>query len=253
MDRPSQPDTEAGRSTVDTVMSLLGAFDERHRVMGVRELARRSGIPRSTAHRAIGQLVAWGALERTDDGVQIGVRLFEIGTLAPTHARLREAALPYAHHLAEFTRLTVNLAVREGSQIVYLEKITQASHRVSHTRLGGRGDAHATGLGKALLAFASASEIDAVLSQPLRPVTPHTIVDPALLRRDLAATRARRVAFDLEESRAGLFCVASPILDAAGAPIAAISVTGATTRAQVEEHAGALRTAALAIGRAVAP
>jgi IclR family acetate operon transcriptional repressor len=252
MTRPPQPDTDAGRSAVDTVMAILGSFDEHHRVMGVREISRRAGIPKSSVHRTVGQLLAHGALERRGAGVQIGVRLFELGTLAPTQATLRDAALPFAHHLSEFTRLTVNLAVREGSQIVYLEKISQAAHRIPHTRLGGRGDVHATGLGKALLAFSPEHEIDDVLAAPLRALTPQTLVDPVALRAELAEIRARRVAFDLEESSPGLFCVAAPILDAGARPIAAISVTGATTRRQVEEHAGSLRTAALAISRAAA-
>jgi len=252
MSRPGEQDTNPSRSVVDSVLAILGSFDADHRVMGIREISRRSGVPRSTTHRLTQQLIDGGALERGDDGsVQIGVRLFEIGTLAPAHVAIRDAALPFAHHLNEFTRLTVNLAVQEGSDAVYLEKITTPTLHVPHTRTGGRAHLHATGLGKALLAFSPQQVVDDVLSQPLARVTAHTIVDPDRLRRDLAAIRTRRIAFDLEESRLGLFCVAAPILDSSGTAIAAISVTGATHRSQVEEHAGAVRTAALAIGRAV--
>lgn len=255
MSRPTEQDTErgsdAGRTAVDTVLAILETFDHAHRRLGIREIARRSGVPRSTAHRVVTRLLERGALERGEDGrVQVGVRLFEIGTLAPTHTTIRDAAAPYAHHLSEFTQLTVNVATREGTEVVYLEKIATRV-AVPHTRVGGRAHLHATGLGKAILAFCPPAFIDEVLAAPLAATTNRTITDPARLRAELALIRARRVAFDLEEFQPGIFCVASPILDASGAPVAAISVTDATRRTQAELHAGAVRTAALAIGRAL--
>jgi IclR family acetate operon transcriptional repressor len=255
MDRPTEQDTnpqrESGRSVIDSVMAVLAAFDHAHRRLGVREISRRSGVARSTAHRIVTRLLEHGALERGDDGrIQVGVRMFEIGTLAPTHTTIRDAAAPYAHHLSEFTQLTVNVATREGAEVVYLEKIA-SRETVQDTRLGGRADLHATGLGKAILAFSSPTFIDAVVAGPLPAMTRNTITDPQRLRAELEAIRSRRVAFDLEEFRPGMFCVASPILDSNGAPIAAISVTDATRRTQAELHAGAVRTAALAIGRAL--
>jgi len=232
-------------------MAILASFDSAHRRLGVREIARRSGIPRSTAHRAVQRLLAWGALEHAGaSGVQIGVRLFEVGTLAPTQMKIRDAAAPYAHHLNEFTQLTVNVAAREGDEVVYLEKIS-TREPVPHTRLGGRASLHATALGKAILASCASGFIDEVLSRPLPAWTERTITDPGALRSELTLIRTRRIAYDLEEWKSGVFCVASPILDAAGTPIAAISVTGATRRTQAELHAGAVRTAAMAIGRAI--
>jgi IclR family acetate operon transcriptional repressor len=256
MHRPTEQDIEASnggqRTTVDAVVDILEAFDGGHRLQTVRELARRSGVPRSTTHRIVRQLLARRMLESTPRGrIQVGVRMFELGTLAPTHSTIREAALPFAHHLREFTRLTVNVAVREGADVVYLEKLSVPRTRVPHTRQGGRASMHTTALGKAMLAFRPLAEIDEYVSRPLRAATTHTITDPGALRRELELARQRRVAFDLEESGEGLFCVASPILDSAGFSVAAISVTGATLQSQVEEHSGAVRTAALAISRSI--
>lgn len=256
MHRPTQQDTapsNAGpRSTVDAVVDILETFDSGHRLQSVRGLARRSGVPSSTAHRIVRHLLERGVLETGPGGrIQIGVRMFELGTLAPTHSTIREAALPFAHHLREFTQLTVNVAVREGADVVYVEKLSVPKVRVPHTRQGGRASMHATALGKAILAFRPMAEIDRYLSRPMRAVTAHTITDPIALRRELDTARQRRVAFDLEESGKGLFCVAAPILDTVGSSLAAISVTGATLQSQVEEHAGAVRTAAHAISRSI--
>lgn len=254
MARPTVQDGAPGPepfSAVGKAFALLDAFSAESPELSIRELARRAGVPRSTAHRLVGELLDWGALERTPGGVRLGMKLFELGSLAPAPIPLRDAALPYAHHLHEVTGLTVNLAVRSGTEIVYLEKIRSRSLRVPHSRLGGRLAAHATGLGKAILAFSDAEVVDAVLAARLVAVTPKTIVEPDRLRAELATVRGRRVAYDVEESQLGLFCVAAPILDDRGRAVGAISVTGATALAQAQRFAPAVSTTALAIAGAL--
>jgi DNA-binding IclR family transcriptional regulator len=166
---------------------------------------------------------------------------------------LREVALPYAHDLGEVTKLTVNLAVREGNDIVYVEKLSTRSLRVPHSRLGGRLSAHATGLGKAMLAFSDAETVSSVIDGGLQPLTSRTITDPAALRAELTTVRRLRVAYDLEESQLGLFCVAAPILLAGDEPIGAISVTGATAKSEAARMAPAVQATALAIARVLRP
>lgn len=264
MERPTQQDTgspgvaepadPAERSAVRKALDLLDVFGPGSGELSIREIARRAGVPRSTAHRLVAELVEWGALERSPGGgLRLGMKLFELGSRAPAPGSLREAALPYAHHLHEVTRLTVNVAVRDGGEIVYLEKISSRSLRVPHSRLGGRLAAHATGLGKAILAFSDPGVVDAVLAGPLAAATPATITDPERLRAELATVRERRVAYDVEESQPGLFCVAAPILDAQGRAIGAISVTGATALDQAERFAPAVSTTALAVAGALRP
>src|SRR5690606_23277329 len=124
-----------GVSSLRRALSLLDVFSPSHPVLTIRDIAKRSGIPRSTAHRIVQDLLDWGALERGEDGLRLGVKLFELGTMAPTQTTLREAASPFLHTLNEVSRLTANLAVREGMEIVYLEKIVSASLRVPHTRM----------------------------------------------------------------------------------------------------------------------
>jgi len=247
MTSPSQQDVT---SSVERALALLDAFSSEHREMSIRELAARSGVPRSTTHRLAQILVDWGALERSRRGLRLGVKLFELGTLAPSHTTLRDAAAPYLHTLHEVTKLTANFAVREGNEIVYLEKINTRDLRVPHTRLGGRGTLHATALGKALLAFNEQDEAGlAALAPTLTPITSHTLTDVLSLRKALARARGEGVAYDVEESQVGLFCVAAPVLDRHGHAIAAVSVTGATALSQAQKFAPTVIATAFAISR----
>jgi len=249
MASPVEQDTP---SSLRRALSLLDAFTAEHRELSIRELSSRSGVSRSTTHRLAQELVQWGALERTAGGLCLGVKLFELGTLAPSHTTLREAAAPFLHTLHEVTKLTANLAVREADHIVYLEKINARQLRVPHTRLGGRGTLHATALGKAIMAFTPDFDPGG-LATSMVALTPHTLTSPAALARDLAEVRARRVAYDVEESRLGLFCVAAPVVDRQGRAVAAISVTGATALSQAQQFAPTVAAMAMAIARAVAP
>lgn len=250
MTRPGEQDAP---SAVRKALGLLDAFTPETPELSIRELSRLSGVARSTTHRLVGELLEWGALERTTAGVRLGMKLFELGSLASTSVTLRGAALPYAHHLHEVTQLTVNVAVRDGREIVYLDKITSRALTVPHSRQGGRNPLHATGLGKAILAYSDPADVDELLAEPLDPLTPKTIVDPAAFRAELARVRERRVAYDVEESRLGLFCVAAPVLDARGRAVGAISVTGATALDQAERFAPAVSTTALAVAGALRP
>lgn len=248
MPRPVVQDTS---SSLQRALALLDAFSGEKREMSVRELAARSGVTRSTAHRLAKELVDWGGLERTSGGLRLGVKLFELGAMAPSPTSLREASMPYLHTLHEVTRLTANLAVREGMEIVYLEKISSRRLHVPHTRLGGRGTLHATALGKAILAFSQDRGDVGGLETRLTRLTDHTITDPHMLSRELRRVRAQRVAYDVEESQEGLFCVAAPIVSGHGPAIGAVSVTGATALSHAERFAPTVMATAAAISRSV--
>ncbi|AYF97619.1 IclR family transcriptional regulator [Protaetiibacter intestinalis] len=232
---------------------LLDAFTPDRPELTLRELAARAGVPRSTTHRLVGELLAWGALERGPRGVRLGVKLFELGALAPTPNRLVAGASAHLHALREVTGLTANLAIREGGHLVYLDKIGARDLRVPHSRLGGRGALHATALGKAILAFSPQPDVDELLAHPLAALTRATITDPDALRTELARVRRAGAAYDLAESFDGLFCVAAPVRDRRGAAVAALSVTGATARAQAERFAPAVIATARTLERELDP
>jgi IclR family acetate operon transcriptional repressor len=233
-------------STVLQAFRLLDLFDGKHGELSLIELAHGLAKPKSTTHRLAADLVRAKALERTTRGYQLGMKLFEYGTQVPNQRRIREASMPFLQDLRELTNLTANLATRDGSEIVYIEKLVSRTTVVPHTRSGGRLPVHCTALGKALLAFAPSDEISAFLELPLARVTSHTIVESRLLRRELAEIRRSRLAFDNEESEMGLFCVAAPIV-VRDKVVASISVTGATA----QEHTRTVAPTVAAVARAL--
>lgn len=249
--RPAEQDAGSA-SSLSRGLALLDLFTSPDQVLSISELARRSGVPKSTTHRLVLDLIAWGALERGPAGISLGVRLFELGSLVPSSSTLRDLALPFAHNLNEVTKLTSNIAIREGNEVLYIEKITTRTLKVPHSRVGGRARMHATALGKAILAFSDPHFVDSVLSGPLQQQTEKTITDPAELWKELGNVRRERVAYDVEESRLGLFCVSAPVFNGQGGPVAgAISVTGATELAIAKRYAPAVLATAMALSSAL--
>jgi IclR family transcriptional regulator, acetate operon repressor len=145
----------------------------------------------------------------------------------------------------------VHLAVPDAIDVVYVQKIDARGGPPIPSRLGGRMPAYCTGVGKAILAHAPHAVLDAVLAAGLRRRAPRTVIAPGLLHKELAAIRERGVAEEHEESTVGIACVAAPILDREGTPVAAVSITGWANRIDTSRLAPAVRTAALGISRSL--
>lgn len=236
-------------AVVARIGALLSAFRPGDGALGVSELARRTDLPKSTVHRLAGNLVDAGLLERSGTSLRLGLRLFEIGQLATGHRDLVDAARPVLADLRSATRNSVHLARIEGTEVVYFEVLPGPDAPDLPSRVGGRMPAHATGVGKAILAFSAPAVVDAVISGGLPRLSGRTITSPAILRRQLQRIRDDGVAYEREESGNGTVCVACPILDADGAPIAAVSVAGWSNRMRPERVAPAVRAAALTLSR----
>jgi DNA-binding IclR family transcriptional regulator len=210
------------------MLAVLDAFDPRHSSLTLSEISRRSGLSLTTTHRLVGELRAWGALERDPDGrYGIGLRLLELGALAPHGLQLRELALPQLDDLHQATRANVHLAVRDGSDVVYVEALRARGAIRILSRLGGRWPLHATGTGLVLLAFAPPDVMEAVLAAPLRGFTPDTVTDPAVLRRTLAEVRRTGVAVADNQLTADspALAVAVPVRGPGDEVVAALGVT----------------------------
>lgn len=237
------------RSVLGRAFALLTCFTAADSELSLAELSGRTGIPKATVHRLVGQLAQWGAVEQTPAGVRLGMRLFELGQLAPRHRDLRESALPHMEDLQQATAHTVHLAVLDGTEVVYLEKLLGRGGPPLPSRVGGRMPAYCTGVGKALLAFSpDAAAVEAATSDMVR-LTPHTITIPAVLQRELADIRRSGLAFDREESTPGVVCVACPVLGRAHDVVAAVSISGWSNRLDTGRVASAVRTATLSISR----
>jgi DNA-binding IclR family transcriptional regulator len=239
-----------GEPVVDRALALLAAFDASRRTLSLRELSRRSGIPVSSTLRLAGRLLAWGALERDEQGrYSIGLRLLEVASLAPRGHGLRQVALPFMSDLAAVTRQHVQLAVREGHEATLVERFSSHSAVAVRYRVGGKLPLHCTGMGLALLAFAPLEVQEEVLAQPLRGEPDQNLIPPAMMRRTLAEVRRERLAIYRRMEEPPIVAVAAPIFGEREEAIAAIGLLLPEREAQPRRIGYAVQTAAQSISR----
>lgn len=252
--RPDETDQQATTPVLPSVMKalqLLDAFRGAGPTLGVSEIARRAGVPKSTAFRLLTHLEQGGYVERIGRDYCLGRHLFELGNSVPLCRPdgLRETAAPHLGVLVVKTQRLVNLAVLEGTEVVYLEKIHGHDSVQVESTVGGRMPAGCSGLGKAMLAFSGRDAIRTVLEGGLVRRTPYSLADPARFLKELSRIRAEGVAFDREEIQLGLVCAAAPILGRDGRAVAAVSVSGPATRFNPMTAAAEVRRTAEAISR----
>lgn len=233
-------------------LRLLESFTPAAPTLSLGELARRSGYPLTTVHRLTTDLLAWGALERDANGhMHIGLRLWEVASLAPRGALLREVAMPVMEDLSQITHENVQLGILDGHDVIFLERIAGKNAIPVKTRVGGRFPAAATGMGLALLAHADPAIQEAVLSAPLERFTDRTITDPEVLRRTLASVRRTEVAISDRQVTMDAVSVAAPIFSRPGVAVASVSLVVAADTANTASLAPLVRAAARTIGRAL--
>ena len=243
----------APASAADRLLAVLAAFDRTASALSLTEISRRAGLTLPTAHRLVGLLTTWGALERDASGAyHIGLRLWEIGALAPRGLALREAAMPYLEDLYEATHENVQLAVRDGMDVVYIERISGRSAVGVLARVGAHWPLHATGVGLVLLAHCDpAFQEEYLASEQLASFTPFTVTDPATLRRMLAEVRRCGFAISERQITDDALSVAAPVRGAHGEVVAAVSVVVPCAGARTSALAPAVRLAGLGISRAL--
>ncbi|QYJ03056.1 IclR family transcriptional regulator [Nocardioides panacisoli] len=239
------------RSVTARALSILAAFDTRHRALTLSELARRADLPVATTHRLLGELAAWGAVKRRDSGdYVIGRRLWSVGLLAPVETGLRELASPFLHDLYGATRATVHLAVRDGTQALYLDRLAGHASVPVISEIGVRLPLSTTGVGKVLLAHAPPEVRTEVLAH-LRRHTPYTITQPGLLQRQLDRVLEEDIATTTEEMTLGACSIAVPIRR--GTEVVASLGVVVPNLQQQAQLASAMQVSARSIGRALSP
>lgn len=221
-------DSARSDSSASKVLRLLDAFVGPQAHLGLTELADRAKLPRSTAHRLLGTLAREGYVHRVRGRYCLSNRTFEVGHHAMTVRPngLRERAMPFLTDLFLQTRQTVHLAILDGAEVLYLEKIFGHNSVRTGTSVGARRPAHATALGKALLAASAENVWQEALGKPLLRYTERTWVNPDRIERQLHEVRGQGFATDRDELIRGLSCVAAPIRDPlTGEVVAAVSVS----------------------------
>ena len=256
-------DASGGPSVTSKALGILAAFTAQQPRLTLSEIGRRTGLPLTTAHRLVGELVGWGALERDEAGrYRIGLRLWEVASLAPRSPGLRERAMPFLEDLYEVTHENVQLAVRDGLEAVYVERISGRQAVSVVSRVGGRLPLHATGVGQVLLAYAPAEVQDGVLAAQLKAFTKFTITEPRRLRQVLAEVRRTETAVCDQHVELGSLSIAAPVfgppdgaaeISAGPSVVAALSVVVPSEGADRLALVPAVRAAARGISRRLTP
>jgi DNA-binding IclR family transcriptional regulator len=245
--------TEESSSSVQSVkraIAILRSFSLEQPERAVGELSREMGLHKSTVSRLMATLEEGGLLSRNPETqrYRLGIDLIGLAAQVVNHADVREIARPLLRQLASECQESVNLVVLDGGQVMNLEQFVAPARQVKNIgRVGRRMWAHSTAAGRVLLAHLPPEELDVALAGGLEGFTPHTITDPAHLRRELSKIRAEGCAIVQEELEEGLNAVAAPIYDHTGQVMAALGVAGPAYRVTPErfpELVGQLRMAA---------
>lgn len=220
-DRPGLPPSMVERMTL-----ILDAFTTPSTRLTLEQVARTTHLPRSTAHRILDQLVRLEWLSHSSFGYALGSRSLGLGGSGGSHLELREAAAAALHDLQIRTGLVVHLAILDGAEVRYLDKVGGRFASAVPSRVGGRAPAHCTALGKAMLAWLPAEEVESVVVPALGRQTSRTICDISTLHQELSRIRARNgLAFERGECFPEISCVAAAVRGPEG-PVGAISMVG---------------------------
>jgi DNA-binding IclR family transcriptional regulator len=218
---------------IERMMALLDALTSYPDPVSLKELATATGLHPSTAHRILNDMVTKRFVDRSEPGTyRLGMRLLELGNIVKSRLNVREAALPYMQALHRKTQQTVNLSVRQGDEIVYIDRAFSERSGMQVVRaIGGRAPLHLTSIGKLFLSADDAKLVRAYATRTgLAGNNKNSITDLAKLERELSLVRARGYARDNEELELGVRCMAAGVRDDAGRLIAGLSISAPADR-----------------------
>ena len=219
--------------SLSRALKLLNALAVHSQGLSLSEVAGYVGLPNSTAHRLLTTLQneRYVRFESERSVWLIGVQAFCVGAAFVRSRDLVTIARPYMRRLMEQSGETVNLAIADRGEVIYIAQVETQKMMRAIAGPGGRAPMHCSGLGKALLAVADAATLDKLMgSMELHRETAYTLITAQDLERDLDKARAHGFAVDNEENVVGLRCVAAVIYDEHSSPLAALSVSGPTAR-----------------------
>ena len=232
---------------IDRMMSLLDALAAKSEPVALKDLANATGLHPSTAHRILNDMVVGRFVDRaeTPGAYRLGMRLLELGNLVKARLSVREAALEPMRELHRKTGQTVNLSVRQGDEIVYIDRSYSERSGMQVVRaIGGRAPLHLTSSGKLFLAFDDSRLVRAYASRTgLAGHTRNSITEVAKLERELATVRSHGYARDNEELELGVRCIAAGVRDDSGRLVAGLSVSAPAERMRDEWISDLLATA----------
>jgi DNA-binding IclR family transcriptional regulator len=219
--------------SLERAFCLLELLGEADHAVAISELARMSGLPLGTTHRLLDTLARLQYVEHdpVSHRYALGPRILHLRPPTLDKHNLGMQAMPVMKALMQRVNETVHLAVLDGGEIVYIDRIEGLQTQGMYTRIGKHNAVHCTALGKAMMAFQPAETVEQVIRERgLPPFTPNTLTTPEAFAAELEKVRAQGFAVDNQEGETGVRCVAAPLRDYSGAVVAALSISGPTAR-----------------------
>jgi DNA-binding IclR family transcriptional regulator len=217
--------TATGESSLTRAVRVLEAFTPDEPELSVGEIARRSGLHVATASRIVGQLAEHGLLSRGEDRrVRIGMRMWELAARASPTRSLRDAAMPYLEDLHAVVGHHAQLAVLDGEDVLFLERLSSRDAVINYSRIAGRLPLHISSSGVVLLAYGPAELRERILARPLERYTPATYTSPDRLRALFTQVRGQGYVLLAGHVHPDATGIAVPVRDALGEVVAALSV-----------------------------
>ena len=229
--------SDSPSAAVERALAMLEAVAQAADGLSNAEISRKLNIPKSSASYILRTLETQGYLTRDAESgkYRVGLKILSLSRGALGGRDVRGIALPIMRHLTQQTGLTCHLAVLDGPEAVYIEKVEPEGFIRMDTWVGRRMSVHATSVGKAIVAHIPQEQLEQILrKRGMEKRTPKTLTTVPRLLKELEKVRAQGYAVDDEENNLGARCVGAPIFDSAGRPIAAVSVSGPASR--LEAH-----------------
>ena len=228
-----QPEAKGSIQVIERMMSLVDALAQTPEPASLKALSKATGLHPSTAHRILAAMTHSQLVERYEAGTYaLGVRFLELGNVVKSRFNIRDIALPFMQSLHETLGEAINLGIRDGDEIMYLERTSSGRSLVRVVYLvGARAPLHLTSLGKLFLAADSSANVRAYAERTGLPgKTPYSLTSLDQLVKELDTIRRTDLAYDNEEAEIGLRCVAAPIRNDEGTVVAGLSISAPTDR-----------------------
>jgi DNA-binding IclR family transcriptional regulator len=241
-----KPASTTAVQVIERMMRLLNALAQHTDPAPLKILAQDTQLHPSTAHRILNDMVACRLVDRVEPGAyRLGMKLLELGNLVKARLSVREAALPHMRRLHQFTGQTINLSVRQGDEIVYIDRTYSERSGMQVVRaIGGRAPLHLTSVGKLFLSNDDSKQVKTyAMRTGLTGNTTNSITELSILENELAQTRQRGYSKDNEELELGVRCIAASIRDDQGKLVAGLSISAPADRMQDDWAEALTRTA----------
>lgn len=219
--------------SIERALAILELLSGREDGLGITELAEGTGLSKSTVHRLLHTLMVTGYIRQRKSNANylLTMKLYHLGARTVERLDVLKAARPTLEHLRDETREVVHLVLREGNEIVYVDKVESDYTIRMHSSIGRKSPMYCTAVGKAMLAEMPDAEIEALWkTMDIQTYTEHTITEFPAFMEEIRRIRSLGYAMDEEENEKGVRCIGAAVLDYRGIPVAAFSVSGPTVR-----------------------